>query len=182
MAYLSDAVRRNLNTEFRGALANCLFLAQRWSDLRTLLNDPASRPASFPADRLARYETYIDAAQSHKAAAIAKAKALALASPGGSNSVIVQGINFLAVLGLTDDAFELAKRFIPGPPLSGATTTFLFNPLTASLRRDPRFMTLSARLGLVDYWLASGKWPDFCSEPNLPYNCQKEARAAKAAR
>jgi TolB-like protein len=182
IGYLSDAVRRDPNSEFWGALLRCLVLAQRWSDVRAMLNDPALRPASFPADRLERYETYIDAAQTHKAAAIAKAKTLALASPGGSNSAIVQGMEFLAVLGLADDAFELAKRYIPGRPLSGATTTFLFDPLTASLRRDPRFMVLSARLRLVDYWLASGKWPDFCSEPNLPYNCQKEARAAMAAR
>jgi TolB-like protein len=182
MGYLSDAIRRNPDPEFWSALVNCLVVAQRWSDLRTLLHDPASRPASFSPDRLARYETYIDAAQTRKAAAIAKAKALAFASPGGSNGAIVQGISFLAVLGLSDDAFELAKRYIPGPPLSGATTTFLFNPLTTSLRSDPRFMALSARLGLVDYWLASGNWPDFCSEPNLPYTCQKEARAANAAR
>jgi hypothetical protein len=36
-------------------------------------------------------------------------------------------------------------------------------------------MPLMARLGLVDYWRASGHWPDFCSEPGLPYDCKAEA-------
>lgn len=24
-------------------------------------------------------------------------------------------------------------------------------------------------------WLKSGEWPDFCFEPDLPYNCKAEA-------
>jgi hypothetical protein len=28
---------------------------------------------------------------------------------------------------------------------------------------------------LLDYWRASGKWPDFCFEPDLPYDCKAEA-------
>jgi hypothetical protein len=43
------------------------------------------------------------------------------------------------------------------------------------LRRDPRFMQLAVRYRLVDYWRSSGKWPDFCSDPGLPYNCRTEA-------
>jgi hypothetical protein len=41
------------------------------------------------------------------------------------------------------------------------------------MRRDPRFMPFAATLGLVAYWRATGKWPDFCSEPGLPYDCRK---------
>jgi hypothetical protein len=48
------------------------------------------------------------------------------------------------------------------------------------MRRDPRFMSLAAKLGLVDYWRSSGKWPDFCSEPGLPYDCKAEAAKAPA--
>jgi hypothetical protein len=41
-------------------------------------------------------------------------------------------------------------------------------------------MQLAARFRLVDYWRSSGNWPDFCSDPGLPYDCRKEAaRAAK---
>ena len=50
----------------------------------------------------------------------------------------------------------------------------LFRPAYAGLRRDPRFMQVAKRIGLVDYWRKSGKWPDFCFEPDLPYNCKAE--------
>jgi hypothetical protein len=62
----------------------------------------------------------------------------------------------------------------------GGDSAFLFYPLTAPLRRDPRFMQLAARFGLVGYWRSSGKWPDFCSDPTLPYNCRTEAGALKS--
>ena len=51
----------------------------------------------------------------------------------------------------------------------------LFRPTLAAFRRDPRFMSVIHRAGLVDYWRSSGKWPDFCFEPDLPYDCKKEA-------
>ena len=51
----------------------------------------------------------------------------------------------------------------------------MFRPTLAAFRRDPRFMPIVNRAGLVDYWRSSGKWPDFCFEPGLPYNCKKEA-------
>ena len=49
----------------------------------------------------------------------------------------------------------------------------LFRPTLAAFRRDPRFMTVINRAGLVDYWRSSGKWPDFCFEPDFPYDCKK---------
>jgi hypothetical protein len=51
----------------------------------------------------------------------------------------------------------------------------LFSPSLASLRRDPRFMTIAARSGLVSYWRKTGVWPDFCADSTLPYDCQAEA-------
>lgn len=51
----------------------------------------------------------------------------------------------------------------------------LFVPPLADLRADRRFMSVAARFGLVNYWRRSGDWPDFCSDPDLPYNCKAEA-------
>lgn len=51
----------------------------------------------------------------------------------------------------------------------------LFRPQFSALHRDRRFMVISERLGLLDYWRTSGKWPDFCAEPALPYDCKAEA-------
>ncbi len=51
----------------------------------------------------------------------------------------------------------------------------LFRPALREFRRDPRFMRVAQRIGLVTYWRNSGKWPDFCFEPDSPYDCKKEA-------
>jgi len=51
----------------------------------------------------------------------------------------------------------------------------LFRPSLHRFRQDPRFMIVAKQLGLIDYWRARRKWPDFCFEPDLPYDCKKEA-------
>jgi hypothetical protein len=76
------------------------------------------------------------------------------------------------MLGDLDDAFAEAQLYEPFNPYS---PPYLFLPLTAAMRSDPRFMPLAHKLGLFDYWRSTGYWPDFCSEPGLPYNCQTEA-------
>jgi hypothetical protein len=54
---------------------------------------------------------------------------------------------------------------------------FLFVSVTEEMRRDARFMALAGRIGLVDYWRETGHGPNFCSEPDLPYDCPAEAAA-----
>jgi len=44
-----------------------------------------------------------------------------------------------------------------------------------SIYSDARFMGVAQRLGLLRYWQESGRWPDFCMEPKLPYDCEKVA-------
>ena len=51
----------------------------------------------------------------------------------------------------------------------------LFRPYMADIRNDARFMAVAKRIGLIDYWQKTGKWPDYCSDPRLPYDCKKEA-------
>jgi len=36
-------------------------------------------------------------------------------------------------------------------------------------------MNVAQRFGLLEHWRRSGKWPDFCVEPGLPYDCKAEA-------
>jgi hypothetical protein len=86
----------------------------------------------------------------------------------------MDAIAVLASLGFVDDAFQLAARIDP-EWVEPVTVSYLFTPLTASMRRKPLFMALAQRLGLVDYWRTSGHWPDFCAEPSLPYDCKAEA-------
>lgn len=54
-------------------------------------------------------------------------------------------------------------------------TDVVFRPAFRDLHRDPRFMAVADHLGLLNYWRRSGSWPDFCFDPDLPYDCKKEA-------
>lgn len=87
-------------------------------------------------------------------------------------------IAVFSIIGDVDDAFGVADRIAAGYPRSGTTTAFLFTPPLEPLQRDPRFMRLAARLKLVQFWRASGKWPDFCAKPGWPYDCRAEAERA----
>ncbi len=57
---------------------------------------------------------------------------------------------------------------------NGATISF-FYPEMKSVRHDIRLMSTIADSGLVRYWAASGRWPDFCSDKDLPYSCKDAA-------
>jgi len=52
----------------------------------------------------------------------------------------------------------------------------LFRPALARLRADPRVMQLFDAGTQLDYWMATGHWPDFCADPELPYQCDEAAR------
>jgi tetratricopeptide (TPR) repeat protein len=54
-----------------------------------------------------------------------------------------------------------------------------FRPHLRDTRRDPRFMRVAQRIGLIKYWQQSGRWPDFCFEPGMPYDCKAEAAKLK---
>ena len=76
----------------------------------------------------------------------------------------------LARQGDIDGAYAEVDRALT----AGGYTGLLFDPTMKSFRADPRFMPLARRLGLVDYW-RQGHWPDFCTEPGLPYDCKRAA-------
>jgi len=51
----------------------------------------------------------------------------------------------------------------------------LFRPTFHDFWRDPRSMQVAAHFQMFKYWRRTGLWPDFCSWPDLPYDCKKEA-------
>ena len=81
-----------------------------------------------------------------------------------------------AELGFVDETYALldACRFGPaGTPRDvmgthAYRTLLLFPAAYTALRHDPRFVKVCARLGLVEYWLSSGNWPD-CADL-VPYD------------
>jgi tetratricopeptide (TPR) repeat protein len=90
-----------------------------------------------------------------------------------SPSQVGWAIQGLAEFGVVDDVYYWLGR-LSDDQVSGISD-ILFRPALASVRRDPRFMPLAKRVGLLDYWQKSGKWPDFCSRPGISYDCKKEA-------
>ena len=86
---------------------------------------------------------------------------------------VVQTIQLLGELGRTD---QLYKFLIGLPPdkLREVSSTF-YRPSLQKFRQGRRFMEILVRTGLVGFWRKSGKWPDFCFEPDLPYDCKTEA-------
>ena len=65
-------------------------------------------------------------------------------------------VQSLAWIGETDAAFALADAWQSPAAIDMQNTAFLFSRSIESMRRDPRFMKLAARIGLVDYWQSSG--------------------------
>jgi tetratricopeptide (TPR) repeat protein len=148
-----------------------LIAQHRWPDALKLLNDVDGHQdtSGFP---MKRYRAELSALTTHDPKAMAEARQQALLVAADNPQGAMNG---LAFLGLIDDAFAIAQRYSPIRPDGVETPGFLFGPMTAALRRDPRFMTLANKFGLPQYWRSTGKWPDFCSDANLPYNCQQAA-------
>jgi TolB-like protein len=108
-----------------------------------------------------------------------------------TGSVDVTRLVYAAHLGLVDDAYRLAENARLGPTgaaddVIGADayrTGMLFWKGMPEIRNDPRFVRLCARLGLVEFWLATQKWPDCVDE--APYDfraaCEKARSIPKEA-
>jgi len=80
----------------------------------------------------------------------------------------------LGTFGRVDEAYDALESPIALDSVLASTET-LFRQHMRSVRADPRFIALVGKLGLIAYWQKSNVWPDFCSEPQLPYDCQTEA-------
>ncbi len=81
-----------------------------------------------------------------------------------------------------DDGMTLvATEMTPAAPASmalaanGWSTAFLFDKVgNARMISDPRFVGLCAKIGLCDYWVETGHWPD-CAD-TVGYDFRAEAR------
>jgi DNA-binding winged helix-turn-helix (wHTH) protein/tetratricopeptide (TPR) repeat protein len=87
----------------------------------------------------------------------------------------------LAEFGRNDELFDILVNW-NRPDLVDWVTDVVFRPAFAAVHRDPRFMKAAERLGLLSYWRASGRWPDFCFAPDLTYDCKAEAARIAAGR
>lgn len=99
----------------------------------------------------------------------------------------VSRLVYAAHLGLVDEAYEAAETAHLGPIGSendimgpdAYRTSMLFQSGMPEIRNDRRFVDLCARLGLVEFWLSSGLWPD-CADDDLPYDFRTECQTARS--
>lgn len=113
-----------------------------------------------------------EAARASLRAAIARQKA-------SSGRVRLAPLQHLASIGFAEDAFAIIAAET-GETLGGGIhmLCIIFGATGVVLRADPRFLDLCARLGLTDYWLTTGRWPDCAAGVGYDF----EAAAACAAR
>jgi DNA-binding winged helix-turn-helix (wHTH) protein/TolB-like protein/tetratricopeptide (TPR) repeat protein len=84
-------------------------------------------------------------------------------------------ILMLAALGETRQAMEAANSTLNHQRFE---SWVLFAPVTRNLRQDPGFVSLAARMGLIEYWRETGKRPDFCIDPAKRSECSPQLLAA----
>lgn len=102
-----------------------------------------------------------------------------------TGSVDAGRLVYAAHLGLVAEAYRAADRARLGPNGTGDDvmgpdayrSSMLFQAGMPELRNDLRFVGLCARLGLVEFWLATGKWPDCADE--VPYDFKAECAKAQ---
>ena len=83
--------------------------------------------------------------------------------------------NVLATLGRTEEIFAMLDGVKGKPELNSVLRENIFRPPLRDFWRDPRSMRVAKQLGVLDYWRTSGNWPDFCFEPDHPYDCKAVA-------
>ena len=81
----------------------------------------------------------------------------------------------LAVAGLLDAALDLAMQRIAEGDTLVRESGILLRPAFILARQDPGIMELFRKTGQLEYWVQTGFWPDFCSDPALPYRCEATA-------
>jgi hypothetical protein len=92
----------------------------------------------------------------------------------------------LSIVGDEDGAYAIADKLYPrrvgrtpaeteriwlDEPDGAGILEFVTSPAAASMRRDPRYLPLAERTGLLSYW-QSGRPPDFCRKQPEPVCAQ----------
>lgn len=143
----------------------------------SMLDDAANRPSSMMTGTANVWRTALRAMDSRSPSSIAAAREIIVKSAPHGPANAGQGVMLLSSLGELDAAFEIANGLllarggnvgslqasIDGRLINSQSwrrTQWLFIPATSAMREDARFTGLCEGLGLIDYWRASGTWPD----------------------
>jgi len=86
----------------------------------------------------------------------------------------------MAASGFQDVALDLVRQRIAAGDTLVRESGILLRPAFSKARQDPYIMELLEATGQLEYWLQTGTWPDYCSAPELPYDCEEAARQFRA--
>jgi hypothetical protein len=151
-----------------------------WKAVEALI-EPA-RLAKFPLREFERTVRVVEAMREGGATAARRSADSARRRVEQTGRLSVNAIVYAAHLGAVDDVYDIVERGMFGPAgderdtmgIHAYRTAILFYAPYPELRRDPRFVRLCARLGLVDYWLTTGHWPDCVAEAQPYYDFKAE--------
>ena len=151
-------------------------LLLRYGDPRQALEMLRSGAAIAPATPMQEsfLEARIDRAPAKVERAISHSRSLYMRFP----EALSNHSQTLAEFGSEEELIETLLK--SDPKRTPGIIEIMFRPAFARIHRDPRFMLIADRYGLVDYWLESGTWPDMCLAAELPYDCRQEAAKLKA--
>lgn len=160
-----------------------------WKAVEALI-EPA-RLAKFPLREFERTVRVVDAMREGGPAVARRSAESARRRVERTGRLSLNAAVYAAHLGAVDEIYDIVERGKFGPAGDERDTmgihayrpAILFHAPYPELRRDPRFAKLCARLGLVEYWLKTGCWPD-CVEELRPYydfraECAKHAHVGK---
>jgi tetratricopeptide (TPR) repeat protein len=103
------------------------------------------------------------------------------ASVAESGTVRLDILTYLSAAGFTEQTFELiGAASFNAQSAGGFSLGILFSPLSKDMIQDIRFVALCAQLGLCEFWVTTGQWPDCASEGVLPYDFKTECRRLAA--
>lgn len=127
-------------------------------------------------DQLAVWRDFVEARLAHSrqanAATIPKIRE---AADQGKISPDIE-VLMLAGLGEVKQAIDAENRALDHQ--QQLEPRFLFAPIARNVRRDPAFVGLATRMGLIRYWRESGKRPDFCTDRASRDECSARLLAA----
>ncbi len=181
---LEDILARVPNMSFPVAnLMRAYAFLQDWPAVDRLLDPAANRPLREFQEGL----MFIRAKRSPTPENIGAVRDALAGHAARTGCVDVARLVYAAHLGLVDDAYRVAGSARLGPRGTvddmmgpdGYRTGMLFWKGMPEIRNDRRFVTLCARLGLVEFWLGTQKWPDCVGE--VPYDFKAECEKARDA-
>jgi len=139
-----------------------------------LLDDPAARPVELPGPAIAAWRAFLRA----RMAPAETAQAVKLIVDADDHTPLGHeiAIAMLAFLGHGDLAWVQADKAARQGRLDPGV---LFAAKVRAVRQDPRFPSLVVRMGVVDYWRETGRWPEVCQGPQPEPECPALKAAAQ---